>query len=572
MNELHPADTVVLVTYLTGIIVLGLWMARRVHNLSDYFMPRRFGKTMMLMHAFGTGTASDQAVVVASATFKSGISGIWYQWLWMLATPFYWLIAPIMRRFRAVTTADVYALRFDQSVAVLFGIVGMANMAVKLALMLKGAGALVESSTGSLVTADAAMGGIAVLFVAYAVAGGLGAAIVVDFFQGILTVIFSFMLLPFVLHAVGGLSGIRDTVQPEMLSLVAPGKIGWFFILMMAIQALVGIVAQPFIMGVCSAGRTEMDGRFGFMVGNLVKRICTMAWCLTGIAAVAWYAQRGIARADVVPDNVYGDMALQFLPAAMPGLLGVFLAAMLSAVMSSCGAFMLSASGLFTKNIYRPLVPSKSERHYVWVGRLTALLVVVAALFVAYSVGTVVKILEIWFSIAPMLGIAFWVGLFWRRATAAGAWAAAVAGFGTWFVVTRSWFVELMTRVPALESMPFVWVEADKAPALYEPWRIALYMASALTAAVVVSLLTKPVAQEKLDRFYALIRTPVVRGEEVKEPCTLPEGVVPPDRRVFGRALGLEIPMPSRVSWQGFLAGWAAMAALIGGFILIVRW
>jgi len=393
MSELHPLDGAVLVVYLLGIIVLGLWMARRVRNLSDYFMPRRFGKAMMLTHAFGTGTASDQAVVVASATFRSGISGIWYQWLWMLATPFYWLIAPIMRRFRAVTTADVYALRFDQSVAVLFGIVGMANMAVKLALMLKGAGALVESSTGALVSAEEAMAGIAVLFVAYAVAGGLGAAIVVDFFQGILTVIFSFMLLPFVLHAVGGMSGIRATIQPEMLSLVAPGKIGWFFILMMGLQALVGIVAQPFIMGVCSAGRTEMDGRFGFMVGNLVKRICTMAWCLTGIAAVAWYAQRGVERSAVIPDNVYGDMALQFLPAAMPGLLGVFLAAMLSSVMSSCGAFMLSASGLFTKNIYRPLLPDKSERHYVWVGRVTALAVVAAALLIAYWVEGVVKIL-----------------------------------------------------------------------------------------------------------------------------------------------------------------------------------
>ncbi len=572
MTELHPLDAIVLITYLLGIIAMGLWMSRRVRNISDYFMPRRFGKAMMLTHAFGTGTASDQAVVVASATFKSGVSGIWYQWLWMLATPFYWLIAPIMRRFRAVTTADVYALRFDQSVAVLFGIVGMANMAVKLALMLKGAGALVESSTGGLVSAEVAMAGIAALFVAYAVAGGLGAAIVVDFFQGILTVIFSFMLLPFVLHAVGGLSGIRETVQPEMLSLVAPGKIGWFFILMMGIQALVGIVAQPFIMGVCSAGRTEMDGRFGFMVGNLVKRICTMAWCLTGIAAVAWYVQRGVERADVVPDNVYGDMALQFLPAAMPGLLGVFLAAMLSAVMSSCGAFMLSASGLFTKNIYQPLLPDKSQRHYVWVGRVTALAVVASALFIAYSVEGVVKILEIWFSIAPMLGIVFWVGLFWRRTTPAGAWASAIAGFGTWFVVTRTWFVELIARLPAPESMPLVWSEADKQPVLYEPWRIGFYMAAALLAAVVVSLLTKPVAKDKLDRFYALLRTPVTLDEKVAEPCTLPEGVTTPPRRVFGRSLGLEIPMPSRMSWQGFLAGWLAVAVLIGSFVLVVRW
>ena len=96
-------DAIVLVGYLLGITALGIWMARRVHNSSDFFMPRRFGKATMIMHAFGSGTASDQAVAVVSGTFKYGVAGIWLQWQWLFATPFYWLIAPIMRRFRAVT-------------------------------------------------------------------------------------------------------------------------------------------------------------------------------------------------------------------------------------------------------------------------------------------------------------------------------------------------------------------------------------------------------------------------------------------------------------------------------------
>ena len=122
---LHWIDVAVVVVYLFGITILGLWMGSRISELNDYFMPRKFGKGMMMMHAFGTGTASDQAVTVASATFRGGLSGIWYQWLWLFVTPFYWLIAPIFRRFRAITTADVYELRFDRSVAILFACVGM---------------------------------------------------------------------------------------------------------------------------------------------------------------------------------------------------------------------------------------------------------------------------------------------------------------------------------------------------------------------------------------------------------------------------------------------------------------
>ena len=122
----------------------------------------------------------------------------------------------------------------------------------------------------------------------YGAAGGLAAAIVTDYVQGLLTILFSFMLLPFIFSAVGGMSGIRESVaDPAMLSLVAPGKVTAFFIIMMAIQALVGIVAQPFIMGVCAAGKTEWEGRVGIVVGNVIKRLCTAAWTLTAIAAAA---------------------------------------------------------------------------------------------------------------------------------------------------------------------------------------------------------------------------------------------------------------------------------------------
>ena len=85
-------DVVVIVVYLLGISALGIWMGRRVRGVSDFFMPRRFGKAMMIAHAFGTGTASDQAVAVASATFRGGLSGIWFQWLWLISTPFSWVM------------------------------------------------------------------------------------------------------------------------------------------------------------------------------------------------------------------------------------------------------------------------------------------------------------------------------------------------------------------------------------------------------------------------------------------------------------------------------------------------
>jgi Na+/proline symporter len=567
-SGLHPLDGLVLVVYLVGITALGIWMARR--SVTDYFMPRRFGKAMMITYAFGTGTASDQAVAVASATFSLGLSGIWYQWLWLFATPFYWLIAPIMRRLRAVTTADAFHLRYDQSVALLFALVGMANMAVKIGLMLKGSAALLDSATGGTVNANWAIAITTALFVFYGAAGGLGSAIVTDFVQGLLTIVFSVMLLPYVMQAVGGMQGIRHSIaDPAMLALVAPGEIGLFFIVMMAMQVLVGIVGQPFIMGVCGAGRTEMDGRVGFMAGNFVKRLCTIAWCLTALAAVAWYGNRGVDLATIKPDNVYGDIARAFLP---PGLMGVFLAALLAGMMSACSSFMISSAALFTGNIYQPLRPSRSRRHYIGVGRCAMVVTVAGGVAFAYWVPDVIAALKIWFRIAPMMGIVFWLGLLWRRMTVAGAWAATLAGFSAWYLVTTRGFVEFAQRLPHADALRLVWIESGRAAHIYEPWTITCYLSAAVVAGIVVSLLTPSVAKEKLDRFYDLTRTPIAPGENIEEPCTLPAGVVPPPRRMLTTALGLELPLPSRTSLLGFLAGWIGVAALIYGFAWLVKW
>jgi Na+/pantothenate symporter len=58
----------------------------------------------------------------------------------------------------------------------------------------------------------------------------LSAAIITDFIQGILTVIFSFLLLPFVLNAVGGINGLHETIKnPEMFSLIAPAELDYLY-------------------------------------------------------------------------------------------------------------------------------------------------------------------------------------------------------------------------------------------------------------------------------------------------------------------------------------------------------
>lgn len=557
---LHIADICVLGVYFVVIAVIGIWAARKIKSSADFFMPRRFGKVMMIMFSFGAGTHSDQAVSVASKSYTNGLSGIWYQWLWLPVTPLYWLIAPVFRRFRAITTADVFRARFDTSVAMLYAVVGILMLAVNIGLMLKGSGEVISASTGRVLSADYAIAIMTVIFVIYGVAGGLAAAIITDFIQGILTIIFSFMLLPLIMNAVGGLDGIREGIgDASILSLVAPAEIGFFYIAVISFNGLVGIVTQPHTMANCAAGKTELEGRVGFMFGPMIKRLCTIPWCLTGVAAIVYFAAQG---RSVEPDKVFGTVAGDFLPRVLPGLLGVFLAALVASVMSSCDAFMISSSALFTENIYRFFAPEKARGHYVTVGRIASVVVVAGGVIFAYWLPNVVKGLEIFWMISPMMGIVFWLGLFWRRATVAGAWATTLVAFGTWWLSTQSFFVSFMGDLAGAERLRFV-IEKSTGPEIYLPWQMVFYLTAGLLAGVVVSLFTKPVAREKLDGFYALMRTPVKPGEEIVAPCTLPAGAVVPEKRNIFPNTNLEIPIPSLASVLGFVVGWVCVAVII---------
>ena len=577
MLGLELIDWAVIIVYLVSITFIGLWAVKKVRSSASFFIgDRKFGKVMMAFFMFGSGTHSEQAVGVSAKTYHVGVSGIWYQWLWLFVTPFFWLIAPFFRRMRAVTTGDYFEIRYGRSVSGLYAAMGILPLLVAIGVMLKGSGLMVEAVSGGAISSNLAIMAMTVMFVIYGVAGGLSAAIATNFVQGILTIVLSFLILPFALVEVGGMSGLRESIaqlstanpdMPDMLSLVSPGEINLFFIIVIAFNALVGWVTMPETMANCAAGKTEMEGRIGVTVGIFGKRICTIAWMLTGLCAVAIYSGANLENVELV----YGQMARDLLPRIGPGLIGLFIASLLASVMSTCDSLMVVASALFTENIYRKFwVLGKADKHYTLIGRIVSALVVFLGIFVAFNLESVVKGLEFYWMISALMGIAFWIGLYWRRATVAGAWAATLTSLGA-FIFT--------SKIPLGEYIlwDFNAHFADKLPAfmlwdgeLYLPWQMIIYLSAGFVVLVVVSLFTRRVPEENLDRFYACLRTPIGPDEPETEPFTLPAGVEPAERKTLIDHPDFEIPRPTMVGIIGFLAAWAGVALLIGAVYWII--
>jgi len=571
-------DLVTIVAYLIGITILGVKM-RRARDSQDYFLGgRRFGKLISIFSVFGAGTHSDQAVSVVSKTYTSGMSGIWYQWLYLFVTPFNWWIAPILRRCRAITTADYFEARYDRSVATLYVIFGLLNMVVSIGVLLKGAGAVVRAAAGGQVSEEWVIGVMTLMFVIYNVVGGLSATMVTNFVQGCLTIVFSFMLLPFAFYELGGFTGLHESVaksldvmrqvnpdgyvpsNSEIWSLVAPGEIGWFYLIVIVINGLLGLVVQPHAMPIAGAVKTEKEAQIGSVYGSLMKRVCTVAWTLLGMCAIAKY-QGVLDKAEI--DKMFGRLAYDYLPAAMPGLLGIFVASLLAGIMAACGALMLASSGLFTHNIYRPFIaPRASQGHLVGIGQLAGALSVGAGVVYAFTLSDVVKGVEQFWIVSAMMAIPFWIGLFWRRATGPAAWASTVIACAIWYVTEQAWFVAwAKTQAPWL-------LFGDK---VYLPTQMTIYLIVGTVVMIAVSLMTRRPDSTKLDLFYDTLRTPIQPGEQVVESLRLPAGVQPAPQNKLIDHPDLEIQVPTRRGIVGFLLAWLMVIALIGIVMLIVR-
>jgi Na+/proline symporter len=502
MLGLHAIDFVVLCCYFAVIVLIGVLAARRVKGVEDYYMGgRRFGKVLMMMFAFGAGTHADSAVGLIAETYKVGMAGIWYQWSQLFNTPIYWLLSPVFRRARCLTTGDLYELRYGPSLGILYAVWGIVINTGFLSVALFGSGKLIEGLTGGGISFRWSILAMTVAFVSYSLLGGLIAAVWNEFFQGILTIVMSVLLIPFLWHAVGGAAGFRATVPhgSAYFSITAPGKIGLFWIVMVSINQVMGFVAQPHIMSNNAAGRTELDNRIGFTSGVMLKRMCTIGWALAGVLAIAYYYSR-----PVLPDHVFGSLIRDLLP---PGFVGLMLACVIASVTNIGSVLLLSTSALFTRNIMRRFRRTEDLKMELLIGRLFSLVFVAGSVCVALMFPDVPSAIRFMWGLLPMIGISFWLGLWWRRANRYGAIASSVAA-------TAAWIIGLHV---------FGWHGDAPFPRL-----VAFYMGIGLTAGILVSLVTKSESKDLLDRFYYSINTPI--GQELPG-FAAPPTPVPIDRK-----------------------------------------
>lgn len=547
-------DAVVVIAYFVGVTAFGLWVARRARTSDAYFRgERKFGWWIMVGQSFGTGTHAEMPVAQAGATFHGGFSCIWYQWKNMLVTPFYWLTAPWYRRSERTTIGEIVEDRYGRAMGLIYSLFAMSYFILNQGVMLQGAGKVISAASGGAVSSNEVVIAMTGAFLLYSYFGGLVASAYTDFVQGLLIIVLSFMLIPLGLREVGGFAGLHATLPADFFLIYSErSQLDAFTIAMLAINGLVGICAQPHTLTMCATGRSERAGRVGQTYGNMIKRVCTIGWALTGLIAAAMVARRGLALDH--PEDAFGYACKELLG---PGFIGLMVACILAANMSTCSTFMVNTGAIFTRNFFKIYVrPGASDRELLLTGRVSGVALTLLGVLFALTVKSVLHGFLFTETIAAYMGIMVVGGFLWKRANRFGAAAAILASFGTYYALN--------------------WAEAGHLTLIYK-WQAAPFAWAMLAGTVMliaVSLLTPPESEARIVEFFDRM----ARSSDVEDGAPRPLA----DER-GGALLLLDLPGWSRSArWRGFLRrhredvvgfvlAWAVVALTIGLAWAVVR-
>ncbi|MHC4126467.1 MAG: sodium:solute symporter family protein, partial [Planctomycetota bacterium] len=440
---------------------------RKVHDTDDFFIAgRRFGKFFTAFLQFGASTNTDGPILVADQTFRNGFSGIWINLFWILMSPYHWFKMLWFRRLRYVTSADFVEDRYrSKTLTALYAVFTLIVFAI---LISAGLTAIGESTASVLGSADngpfagiedpyLAVITLCVIFVViYGVCGGLGAAVITDLFQSMFMVFISFVMIPIMFTQCGGIGSIRHVVPKHLFDMFGSSQASaytWYSITALVLLATVSTLASPAAMLVNSA-KDEKASQIGGVAGLFIKRICTIGWGLTGVLAIAFLRQ-----SEVPINQTFGIISAKILGPLGLGLLGIVIAGLLSALMSSADAFMVSSAAVFTRNLYKPLMapnrsekhyiavgritsvtliaPNRSEKHYIAVGRITSVIVMLIAGFIAWQMRDVLQQFKLFLSSMVIFAPAFWFGFFWRRANTKAALCTVILSMLCVFIIPR---------------------------------------------------------------------------------------------------------------------------------------
>ncbi|MCB0665132.1 MAG: Na+:solute symporter [Saprospiraceae bacterium] len=580
---LATIDIAIIIFFFTLTLAIGVYVARTSGKSTDeFFLSGRSMPWWLLgMSMVATTFSTDTPNLVTDIVRQNGVSGNWVWWIFLITgmlTVF--VYAKLWRKSNVTTDIEFYELRYGGAAAkflrgfrsVFLGLVFnvLAMSAVTLAAIKIGAVMLDLSPIQT-------VGLAALVTVIFSSLGGFKGVVYTDFILFFVAMIGSIgAAVVAVNHPdVGGLSGlINHAAVTEHISILPRFDNKDILISLVIIPLAVqwwaawypgaepgggGYIAQRML-----ASKNEnhaVGATFFFNILHYALR--PWPWILVALASLVVFPDLDSLRTafpNVDESKIGHDLAypamLTFLPA---GLLGLVLAALIAAFMSTISTHLNWGASYLVNDFYRRFLhPDASEKECVTAGRVTTFLLMALAAVTALAMRNALQIFDFIIMFGAGTGLIFLLRWFWWRINA---WSEIAAMFSSGII-------------------SFIFVFGNAFPASWAPyWRFPLIVMITTIIWLSVTFLTQPESSETLRNFYRRIQPggrgwkKVIDGArmdgvdivDAKAKWTLPSGIL-------AMLAGTVLIYSLLFATGKFLFGQTSIAAILFVVAIISAW
>ena len=496
-------DWVIVIGMMSFIIAVAISTKKFMQSVADFLSASRCAGKYLLGVADGmSGLGAVSIIAIFEMTYKAGFTASWWK---LMLLPVGVIIASTgwvqyrFRQTRAMTMAQFFEIRYSRSFRVFAGILGWISGIINFGIFPAVGGRFFQYYCG-FPTWPVMLGGVQIdvmyglimavlllISLAFTFWGGQIAVMVTDFIQGMFVNAVFILLGVYLLFFFVDWGQIVDTAiqyAPADASLLNPLKtgetdnFGVSFFLIAAFGSFYAFMAWQGSQGYFSSARTPHDARMGRVVGQLRNITQTLPLALLPVCAFAFLHDPTLADqaqgtheilAGIESEQLSSQLTVTVASRALlpTGILGLFAAIMLAAFISTHDTYLHSWGAIFIQDVILPIRQYIKGTHIISPGthilwlRLSVIGVCLFIFLFSLFFSQQQDIL-MFFALTGTIylgwaGSAIIGGLYWKRGTAAGAWAGAVVGvllaYVGWYL-TYSW-ADAQSLVQGI--MPSLW-------------------------------------------------------------------------------------------------------------------
>lgn len=439
----------ILFLYFAVLFVIGIVASRRIHSMKDYYVGgKNLGYWVVAFSARATGESGWLLLGLTAMGAMSGLNALWVvigevvgvsiAWFFM-AKPF----KQLSDEYDSITIPDYLVSHFKSSTHTL-RILAAATLTIFVAIYVSAQIDLTGQAFEKFLDWNYFVGALVgfVIVIAYTFSGGFIAVAWSDLFQGLVILLCLVGLPAFVWFSIDPAQGLFHAlgeIDPVLLDFWGGGKS-----LGIQIATIVGFLGiglgflgspQVFVRFMSIKDNREIDR--GRWVAILFTIITDTAAVAIGLLGRYVFTRSGVAVEEALGQNAENVLALlvsEFLPLALSGL---FVAAILSAIMSTIDSLLVVASSAVVRDFYQQIFrPDLREDHMAGVSQMVTVGLALVALAIAMAVAYFVPGRSVfWFPIFGWSGIAatfcpvIILSLFYKGYTERGAIVSMISGF-----------------------------------------------------------------------------------------------------------------------------------------------